>query len=366
MSNVNELVIRPPATPVLPTRVLLGRGAIAGVTPGAAGAAMALVVVDRALPRDGVVASALGALGSAGIPVHVEPIVAREQDKSLATCERLLEAWSEAGAGRDAVVVAIGGGLVSDVAGFSAACFMRGVRFLIVPTTTLSMADAALGGKTGVNTRAGKNLAGAVHHPAAVLADLDALAGLPREAFVAGFAEVVKAALVGDAELLADVEVAAAAVSRGDADAAGPLLFRALRVKARVVEADPLEQSRREILNFGHTVAHAIEHASAHAIGHGEAVATGVIAEGRLAERMGRLPAGTSRRVASLFDAIGLPWRCDGSLDADDIARAMRRDKKVRAGVVRVALPSGLGAHEASPSVAADPAELVALLSGGP
>lgn len=363
-----ELDVRPSPDPPARTEVRMGRGCAGALADILGDAPLVVLVIDAAL-RDGQVAARVrDAIGAAAkSPRIVEsPIEAREEAKSLDECRRLWDAWIAAGAGRDAVVVALGGGLVSDVAGFAAACFHRGVPWVLLPTTTLSMADAALGGKTAVNMREGKNLVGAVHHPLALLADLDALATLPRDAFADGFAEVIKAAVVGDAPLLDEIAQAAPRIREGDADAAGPLLFRALKVKAGVVAADAREDSQREILNFGHTVAHAIEHAGAHHLSHGRAVAAGIVAEALLAERLGRLAPGSARRIASACEAVGVSWRLTLPPPREALIAAMKRDKKARGGVVRVALPDGLGRHSASPGVAADPAELVALLGREP
>lgn len=358
-----DLVVSPDAP--ARTRVIAGRGAVERLADLVADAPLALLVHDAALDGMPVLARAQAILGRSRA-LHVTRIEALEQAKRLASVESIWERWIEAGAGRDSVVVAVGGGLVSDVAGFAAACLHRGVPWIIVPTTTLGQADAALGGKTAVNSASGKNLIGAVHHPLAVPCDWDALDTLPADVFADGLAEVVKAAIVGDEALLEDVERAAPRLARGDADAAGPLLFRALAVKADVVSADAKERSRREILNFGHTVAHALEHATDHAVSHGRAVATGIVAEALLAERLGRLEAGVARRIARACEACGLPWRPPAPLDRASLVAAMRRDKKVRAGVVRVALPLALGRHDDSPGVAAEPSDLADLVGREP
>lgn len=333
------------------------RGALRLLAEEAEGRPLALLCADVALRGSDLAERAQQALARAA-RVEVTWLTARESRKTLRSCEAAWRAWSLVGAGRDALAVALGGGIVSDVAGLAAACWHRGVPWVVAPTTTLAMADAALGGKVAVNTPAGKNLVGAVHHPRAVLADLDALDTLPRAAFVEGLAEAVKAAVVGDAGLLDVMERSAGPLRDGDVSAAAPVLERALLVKASVVEADAVEAGRREILNFGHTVAHAMEHASRHALGHGRAVAAGMACEARLAESMGRLPPGTARRITALCDALGI--RRARAQDPAALEAAMRRDKKARAGVVRVALPDGLGAHGEGPCVEVEPSLLIA------
>lgn len=361
-----QMDVRPSQDPFPLTRVLFGRGVAEDLAASLPSAALVLLVADDAIRGSAVVAAVRSSIASAGLRLHESSLVAREENKTVATCERLWDEWIGAGAGRDAVVVALGGGLTSDVAGFAAACLHRGVPWVIVPTTTLAMADAALGGKTAVNASEGKNLVGALHHPHAILADLGVLDGLPPGPFADGFAEVVKAAVVGDASLLDAVEAASPRLRARDADAAAPLLFAALRVKAEVVEADAREASRREILNFGHTVAHAIEHATSHAVSHGRAVAAGLVAEALLAERLGRLPAHSARRIGEACEACNLPWRLERAPDRDALIAAMIRDKKTRARVVRVALPEGLGRHGAAPGTAVDAQELASLLGAAP
>lgn len=348
------------------TRVRCGRGAVSLFLEEAGDAPLVLLVVDEALAGLPLLAHARSLLQERGTRWHEASILAREDQKTVASAARLWDTWVAAGACRDAVVIALGGGLVSDVAGFAAACFHRGIPWLVMPTTTLALADAALGGKTGVNSAGGKNLVGAIHHPRAVIGDWDALASLPRAVFAEGLAEVIKAAAVGDLSLLEDVEAAASFLREGDADVAGPLLFRALAVKARVVQADAREDSRREILNFGHTLAHALEHATGHAVSHGVAVAAGMVAEALHAERIGRLEAGSAARIARACENAGLSWRLASVPSRSSLVDAMRRDKKVRRGQVRVALPDGLGRHGESPGVPVDPEHLADLLGQEP
>ena len=348
-----------PASPAL-TRILVGRGALAHAADEVRECAIVLLVADASLER---VARGLATTMGAQRPVALELLPGGDASKSLATAEALWDRWLATGAGRDALVVALGGGSITDVAGFAAACFLRGVPWVAIPSTVLGMADAAIGGKTGVNTGAGKNLVGALHAPQAVLADLDLLAGLSEAAYADGWAEVVKAGVIGDAALFEDLERDAAAVRRRDLGVVEDLLARAIRVKVAVVEADACESSRREILNFGHTVAHALEAATRGAMSHGRAVAVGMVAEGWLAEARGRLSSVDVARIAAACRALGLDRSVAPGIRDEDLRAALSKDKKRRAGQLRVALPSGLGSHDAAPGVTCDPRELMDALA---
>jgi 3-dehydroquinate synthase len=212
------------------------------------------------------------------------------------------------------VVIALGGGSISDVAGFAAATYLRGIPWIALPSTILGMADAAIGGKTGINVAAGKNLAGAIHHPLAILADLEALESLPQEAYCDGWAEVVKAGILGDEALFNACVDEASGVRARDSAIVERLLVAAMRVKIAVVESDSEERSRREILNFGHTAAHALERAVP-GLSHGRAVAIGMAAEADLAEQRGRLPSGTSQRILAACASLGVNARLPERLD---------------------------------------------------
>jgi 3-dehydroquinate synthase len=266
-----------------------------------------------------------------------------ESSKTREQWARLTDALLAQGFGRDSGIVALGGGVAGDLAGFVAATYMRGVPCVQVPTSLLAMLDASVGGKTGVDTPEGKNLIGAFHPPAAVLADPRVLATLPERDYRGGMAEAVKHGLIADAGYFAWMERDAEALLRRDEAALTRLVRRSVEIKAEVVSGDEREAGRRAILNAGHTVAHALEHATAYGLPHGEAVALGLVAECALAERLGVAPAGLGKRVAGLLERLGLPVRLAAPIDPERVVRAMGSDKKNRGATVRFALPRELG-----------------------
>jgi 3-dehydroquinate synthase len=269
-----------------------------------------------------------------------------ESSKTREQWARLTDALLAQGFGRDSGIVALGGGVAGDLAGFVAATYMRGVPCVQVPTSLLAMLDASVGGKTGVDTPEGKNLIGAFHPPAAVLADPRVLATLPERDYRGGMAEAVKHGLIADAGYFGWMEREAGALLRRDEAALTRLVRRSVEIKAEVVSADEREAGRRAILNAGHTVAHALEHATAYGLPHGEAVALGLVAECALAERLGVAPGGLGKRVAGLLERLGLPVRLAAAIDPERVVRAMGSDKKSRGAKVRFALPRDLGAMD--------------------
>jgi 3-dehydroquinate synthase len=269
-----------------------------------------------------------------------------ESSKTREEWARLTDALLAHGFGRDTGIVALGGGVAGDLAGFVAATYMRGVPCVQVPTSLLAMLDASVGGKTGVDTPEGKNLIGAFHPPAAVLADPRALATLPERDYRGGMAEAVKHGLIADAGYFAWMEGDTEALLRRDEPALTRLVRRSVEIKAEVVSGDEREAGRRAILNAGHTVAHALEHATGYGLPHGEAVALGLVAECALAERLGVAPAGLGKRVAGLLERLGLPVRLAGAIDPERVVQAMGSDKKNRGATVRFALPRELGAMD--------------------
>lgn len=287
---------------------------------------------------------ALTALRDAGASAGLHPFPAGEWNKTRTEWARLTDAMLRAGYGRDAAVVALGGGVTGDLAGFVAATYMRGVPVVQVPTSLLAMLDSAVGGKTGVDTEAGKNLVGAFHDPALVLIDPEVLGTLPAHQRRAGLAEAVKTAAILDAELFAWMEENAKALREGETDPLAALVRRVVAHKIRVVERDPRESDLRAILNFGHTVGHALELLGGYEILHGEAVAAGMRVEARIGEQLGVTEPGTTARLAALLAACGLdrPWEAERG--PRKLWEALGRDKKARRGRVRYVLLRRIGA----------------------
>ncbi|QYJ05201.1 3-dehydroquinate synthase [Nocardioides panacisoli] len=274
-----------------------------------------------------------------------------EQAKTADAVHQCWEALGEAGFTRSDVVVTFGGGATTDVGGFIAATWLRGVRVVHVPTTLLAMVDAAVGGKTGINTGAGKNLVGSFHEPSGVLVDLDTLATLPREELVAGMGEVVKCGFIADTGILDLVEADPAASTDPGGSVLPELVRRAIQVKIDVVVEDLRETAGtsageghpgREALNYGHTLAHAIERAEDYRIRHGEAVAIGCCYVAELARRSGLLADDAADRHARVLAAIGLPVTHTGA-DFDALLATMRVDKKARGNVLRFVVLSEPG-----------------------
>lgn len=268
---------------------------------------------------------------------------AGESTKTRATWARLSDEMLEQGLRRDSAIIALGGGVVGDLAGFVAATYLRGIPYAQVPTTLLAMLDASVGGKTGVDTAHGKNLIGAFHPPAIVIADPLTLLSLPDRIYRAGLAEAVKHGLIADAEYFRWIETSARRIVARDLDVLTHLIARSVELKAAVVSQDEREGGIRAILNAGHTIGHGLEHQSRYLLPHGEAVALGLIAECRIAERMALAPVGLAERVLGLLRTLGLPTRAGTSVNVPQVLEAMLLDKKNRDGTVRLALPTGLG-----------------------
>lgn len=277
-------------------------------------------------------------------------IAAGEAQKTRESWSRLTDELLASGFGRDTTIIALGGGVVGDLAGFVAATFMRGVPFVQVPTSLLAMIDASVGGKTGVDTPNGKNLVGAFHQPAAVVADTSALSTLPLEHLRAGLAEAIKHGVIADAAYLAEVERLAANLGRLDvaSDDLLSVVARSIEIKADVVRRDERESGVRKILNFGHTIGHAVELCSRYSLLHGNAVAIGMACEAAIAERVGVAESGTSERVREAVRAAGLPDLAPSTMSIDDILRATHGDKKARAGRPEYALPKRIGEMSAA------------------
>ena len=273
---------------------------------------------------------------------------AGEGFKTRDTWARMTDQLLAAEFGRDSGIIALGGGVAGDLAGFVAATYARGIPLLQVPTTLLAMLDASLGGKTGVDTPAGKNLVGAFHPPQAVIMDPLVLRTLPDRAFRNGLAEAVKHAALDSESHFQWLGRHADAVLARDAAAVDELLRRNVAVKATIVEQDETEQGRRALLNLGHTVAHALERSSGFTLLHGDAVATGLILETRLGEQLGLTEPGTAQKLAELMGRLGLPDRAQMGKSPDELLAAMKTDKKNQAGRIRLALLERIGAPRGS------------------
>ena len=329
----------------MPSLVFAGRNLISGLGEEAASLSLgkrAVVVCDAntdPLYGDRVETS----LRAAGVETFRTVIAAGESTKTLATVQSIWGAFLRAGLARDDFAVAVGGGVTGDLTGFAAATWMRGIRWVNVSTTLLSMVDASTGGKTGCDLPEAKNLVGAFHSPSLVLADVDTLATLPAREVRCGLAEAIKHAFIADPGLLESLSIfegssiGVAGVS--PANSLATFVARALAVKVHCVREDPLEKNIRGKLNLGHTVGHAVEIVSNFTIQHGEAVAIGTVEEARLAVRLGLASADWPERVAAPFARVGLPTTLPEGCTFESLVPIMKRDKKKKGGVVRFALP---------------------------
>jgi 3-dehydroquinate synthase len=325
-----------------PYEVVIGPGAQTELSLVLAGTAKAAVV--HAPPLAALAGAAVETLQTAGVAAEAVVVPDAEAAKTAEVAAGLWEEFGRLGMTRSDAVVGVGGGAVTDLAGFAAATWTRGVRVVQVPTSLLGMVDAAVGGKTGINTGAGKNLVGAFHPPAAVLADTDVLAGLPEAEFRSGLAEVVKCGFIADGAILDLLD----ADPTGRRDTA-ELIERAVRVKADAVGEDLYDTGRREFLNYGHTLAHAIERVEDFGWRHGEAVAVGLVFAAELAGQAGLLDRTDVDRHRTLVERMGLPTRYAG--DWSTIQSVMRVDKKARGASLRFVVLDGLGA----PTILTDP-----------
>ncbi|MGV0645166.1 3-dehydroquinate synthase [Mycolicibacterium sp. XJ879] len=280
-------------------------------------------------------------LADKGIDAHRIEIPDAEKGKDLPVVGFIWEVLGRIGIGRKDAIVSLGGGAATDVAGFAAATWLRGIDIVHVPTTLLGMVDAAVGGKAGINTDAGKNLVGAFHQPAAVLVDLATLETLPRNELVAGMAEIVKAGFIADPVILDLIEADPEAALDPKGAVLAELVRRAIAVKAEVVAADEKESQLREILNYGHTLAHAIERRERYQWRHGAAVSVGLVFAAELGRLAGRLDDDTADRHRSILTALGLPVSYDPDA-LPQLLEHMAGDKKTRAGVLRFVVLDGL------------------------
>jgi shikimate kinase / 3-dehydroquinate synthase len=269
-------------------------------------------------------------------------IPAGEEHKNLETVSHLWSAFLENGLDRKSTVIALGGGAVSDVTGFAASTYMRGIDWIAIPTTLLAMVDASLGGKTGIDLPEGKNLVGSFHPPKLVLADPSLLLTLPERELTSGMAEVVKHGVISDPELFEMCKRSMDWV-KGNLE---EIVKRAMAVKIRIIEEDPYEKGIRAALNLGHTVGHAVELVSNFKLRHGEAIAIGMVAEAKYAERIGITHKGVSNVIGEVLSRLGLPIEIPDDLPRKEILRAIRVDKKKNVKSIRFALPAEIGKVE--------------------
>jgi 3-dehydroquinate synthase len=334
-----------------PYEVVVGTGVLSEL-PSLIGTGARTVVVIHPAGLGEVVRPVCGVLTGGGYVVHAEEVPASEAAKTVGVAADL---WSRLAAHRvtrSDVIVGVGGGATTDLAGFVAATWLRGIRVVLVPTTVLGAVDAAIGGKTGVNLDAGKNLVGAFHPPAGVLTDLAVLETLPGAEYISGLAEVIKAGFIADPTILDLIEEDPEGAVVPHGRHARELVERAVRIKAEVVSRDLRETGLREILNYGHTLGHAIERVERYTIRHGEAVAIGMVYAAELARLAGRLDAPTLHRHRRVLTAVGLPTTfLPGAWPA--LRQAMAVDKKWRGARLRLVVLDGPG----RPGILDDPPE---------
>jgi 3-dehydroquinate synthase len=286
----------------------------------------------------------LGTLAAAGLAAEQISFEAGERNKTRDTWATLTDRMLELGLGRDSCVIALGGGVVGDLAGFVAATYMRGVPVVQVPTSLLAMIDASVGGKTGVDAPSGKNLVGAFYPPRAVLADPLTLRTLPQLELIGGLAEAIKHGAIADAAYFDWIDESADALLAGDQELLAALVHGSVFIKAGFVAVDLHENGARAALNFGHTIGHALERATDYELHHGHAVAIGMVLEARAAELREIARQGTADRLRQVLRRVGLPTILPARISPDDVIRAATTDKKARAGQTRYALISQIGA----------------------
>jgi 3-dehydroquinate synthase len=321
-----------------PYDVTIGTGLLDEIVAASRMAHRVAIVVPEALTTTG---DALReAMALAGPQAYLLVVPNAEEQKDAAVLTFLWQRLGELGFTRSDLVVGVGGGATTDLAGFAAATWARGIRWIAVPTTLVGMVDAAVGGKTGINVAAGKNLVGAFHPPAAVFCDVSTLESLPRNDLIAGLAEVIKCGFIRDPRILEIIEADPDAVTRFDSPALLEVMQRSIQVKADVVSVDLRESGEREILNYGHTLGHAIERAERFAWRHGAAVAVGMVFVAQLARLAGRLDDATADRHRTILQSVGLPIRYRGEWPA--LLDAMRVDKKARGDLLRFVILEGL------------------------
>jgi 3-dehydroquinate synthase len=333
-----------------PYPVVIGTGVLSELSLLVGAVRTVVVIYPEGL--EAIARPVCGTLTGAGYLVHSEPVPPGEAAKDIAVATRLWSRLAEHGVTRSDAIVGVGGGATTDLAGFVGATWLRGVRVVLVPTTLLAITDAAIGGKTAVNTPEGKNLVGVFHQPAGVLADLAVLESLPAAEYVSGLAEVIKAGFIADPVILDLIEADPGGAVVPHGAHARELVERAVRMKAEVVTKDMREAGRREILNYGHTLGHAIERVEGYRIRHGEAVAIGMVFAAELAAAAGRLDTATLHRHRRVLAGVGLPTSYfPGAWPA--LRESMAVDKKARGAALRFVVLDG----PAQPAILASPSE---------
>jgi 3-dehydroquinate synthase len=322
--------------------ISIAREGFGAVPDTVSGQSVLLVSDSNVAPRHGGRAAAW--LEAAGCKVRRAVVPAGENSKSLDMAGRLFGEAVTAGLDRGSVVVALGGGMVGDLAGFVAGTFLRGIACVQLPTTMLAMVDSSIGGKTAVNLPQGKNLVGVFQQPVAVAIDLSALVTLPDREYVSGLAEVVKYGVISDADLFSLIERSVEALRKRDVAVLEAVVARCCAIKAEMVSRDERERGPRALLNFGHTMGHAIEAVAGYeALLHGEAVAIGMVYAARVSAAERGFPAADEARLAKLLRALGLPVTAPRGLDWDALRSAMATDKKTRGGTPRFVLADRIG-----------------------
>jgi 3-dehydroquinate synthase len=316
----------------------------------------AVVSDTNVAPRFG--AAVMTSLETAGFQPALITVAAGEKTKSLDQAGHVCDQFSALGLDRSSFIVALGGGVIGDLAGFAAAIFLRGIPHVQIPTTLLAQVDSSIGGKTGVNTAAGKNLLGSIHQPVLVIADTDTLRTLPEHVLNEGFAEVIKHGIIRDAGLFASLKN----IDRGNL---APLVRRNVEIKAAIVSADEREENgERALLNFGHTIGHAIEHAAG--LGnmlHGEAVSLGIVAASRISVAKAGLPPDQCSEIIAMLESFGLPVRLPENFACEKIPAAILRDKKFEKQRIRFVVTSSIGTASVAENISlADMLEAVAAL----
>lgn len=298
---------------------------------------------------------------SAGLKAQLFPFPAGEKSKTLFTVEALASRLALAGYDRQDAIVALGGGVTGDLAGFLASAYMRGIPFVQVPTTLLAQVDSSVGGKTGVDLPEGKNLFGAFYQPRAVYVDLDVLQTLPREELLGGLAEVIKYGIIRDGEFFTFLEEYRRKILQLETETIEKMISRCCEIKAEVVEADEREGGLRKILNYGHTIGHAIEGASNYQLIHGLAIAIGMVAAARLSVLRETLSSKDCERIYSVISAYGMPVFVPEHLDRIVIKRYLKTDKKAVSGKIFYVLPDAIGSTYLTDQVTAEMVDAVLL-----